>query len=273
MRKYIIVIVMLALLPATSYGLDKKLGTTNSFKVGIFDASSRANGGAGLDVVAPYSDFDIKIQCGNNTIVTMDESGDTIVDEGGGYYYVTTNDAITHNAEEECLAWVEGEGVYSGLIMKAPVRFKAVANIESDTYARVGAPAGASASADIAAIKSDTTAILLDTGTDGVVLANDAITAAKVAAGALGSSEMGEYSFTVVSSGDCINSAVLFDTNLTQTQTDHWKDAFATFTTGTLAGQTKLITGFNGTTKCMSIRSPGFSATPQGGDTGIIVNK
>lgn len=127
MRKYIIAIVMVALLPVASHALDKKLGTTNSFKVGIFDTSSRANGGAGLDVVAPYSDFDIKIQCGSNTIVTMDESGDTIVDEGGGYYYVTTNDAITHNAEEECLAWVEGEGVYSGLIMKAPVRFKAVA--------------------------------------------------------------------------------------------------------------------------------------------------
>jgi hypothetical protein len=39
-----------------------------------------------------------------------------------------------------------------------------------DAYARLGAPAGASVSADIAAVKADTAAILLDTGTDGVVV-------------------------------------------------------------------------------------------------------
>jgi hypothetical protein len=38
---------------------------------------------------------------------------------------------------------------------------------------------------DLPAVKSDTAAILADTGTDGVVLANDAITAAKIAAGAI----------------------------------------------------------------------------------------
>jgi hypothetical protein len=41
-----------------------------------------------------------------------------------------------------------------------------------DNYARLGAPAGASVSADIAAVKTDTAAILLDTGTDGVVVAS-----------------------------------------------------------------------------------------------------
>ena len=46
-----------------------------------------------------------------------------------------------------------------------------VANIEADTYARVGAPAGASVSADMAAVKTDTAFILSDTGTDGVVVA------------------------------------------------------------------------------------------------------
>lgn len=40
-----------------------------------------------------------------------------------------------------------------------------------DAYARLGAPAGASVSADVAAVKSDTAAILADTGTDGVVVA------------------------------------------------------------------------------------------------------
>jgi len=41
-----------------------------------------------------------------------------------------------------------------------------------DNYARVGAPAGASIAADIAAVKADTAAILVDTGTDGVVVAS-----------------------------------------------------------------------------------------------------
>lgn len=43
--------------------------------------------------------------------------------------------------------------------------------LTGDIYARLGAPAGASVSADIAAVKSDTAATLADTGTDGVVVA------------------------------------------------------------------------------------------------------
>jgi hypothetical protein len=43
-------------------------------------------------------------------------------------------------------------------------------NNTGDAYARLGAPAGASIAADIAAVKTDTAAILLDTGTDGVVI-------------------------------------------------------------------------------------------------------
>jgi len=39
-----------------------------------------------------------------------------------------------------------------------------------DAFARLGAPSGASISADIAAVKSDSGAILADTGTDGVVV-------------------------------------------------------------------------------------------------------
>ena len=41
-----------------------------------------------------------------------------------------------------------------------------------DCFARLGAPAGASVSADVAAVKADTAATLLDTGTDGVVVAS-----------------------------------------------------------------------------------------------------
>lgn len=39
-----------------------------------------------------------------------------------------------------------------------------------DNFARLGAPAGASVSADVAAVKAETTLIVADTGTDGVVI-------------------------------------------------------------------------------------------------------
>lgn len=43
--------------------------------------------------------------------------------------------------------------------------------LTGDAFVRLGAPAGISVSADIAAVKSDSAAILADTGTDGVVVA------------------------------------------------------------------------------------------------------
>jgi hypothetical protein len=47
----------------------------------------------------------------------------------------------------------------------------AAADMTGDAYARIGAPVNASISQDVAAVKSDTAAILADTGTDGVVVA------------------------------------------------------------------------------------------------------
>lgn len=57
-----------------------------------------------------------------------------------------------------------------------------------DAFARLGAPAGASVSADISAVKIDTAEILLDTGTNGVVIS--AATASAIAA-SWGSSVVG----------------------------------------------------------------------------------
>ena len=54
-------------------------------------------------------------------------------------------------------------------------------------YSRLGAPAGASMSADIAAIKSDTAAIFDDTGTSGVVVAAGSKTGYSLAAAGLDS--------------------------------------------------------------------------------------
>jgi hypothetical protein len=52
----------------------------------------------------------------------------------------------------------------------------------STQLAKLGTPAGASMSADIAAVKSDTAAILADTGTDGVVVASGSKTGYSLAA-------------------------------------------------------------------------------------------
>ena len=122
--KQICIALMLLLMPCTAQALDKKINPVNSFVIGIFDEFD--NGIAGLDVVTPYSDFAVKIQCGSSSITTIDETGDAITDLGGGYYYILTDDGIVYSIENECLVWAEGEGNYAGLIAKTPVKFKAV---------------------------------------------------------------------------------------------------------------------------------------------------
>lgn len=82
-----------------------------------------------------------------------------------------------------------------------------------------------------------------------------------------------EITGSVVSSVDCTNSATQFDTSLTESQSNHWTDAFLTFTSGVLSGQTKPVTVYNGTTKCVTVRAPGFSTTPSANDTFRLVNK
>jgi hypothetical protein len=54
-----------------------------------------------------------------------------------------------------------------------------------DSFARLGAPVGASLSVDLAAVKSDSAAILADTGTDGVVVATASKTGYTLTAGPL----------------------------------------------------------------------------------------
>lgn len=166
MRKLLIALLVM-ILPVSSYALDKKIGATNCFKIGIFDTAG--NGIAGLDVVTPFSNFAVKLQCGAQTLVTMDETNDTVADEGGGYYYICTNDTIGNANEEECLAWVEGEGSYAGLIAKTPVKFKAVG-------ATMDAVKIASSLCDITAATSGTSFTIgtcIDVNGNSITLATD----------------------------------------------------------------------------------------------------
>ncbi len=119
--KLAILAILLALIPGPAWGLDKVIGATNTFKIGVFDSSTRSNGITGLT----FSELAVKVQC-QSTAVTINESGDTLVEEGGGFYRVTTDDTLSPNNEDECDVWAEGEGDYSGFIAKAPSRFKAV---------------------------------------------------------------------------------------------------------------------------------------------------
>jgi hypothetical protein len=66
-------------------------------------------------------------------------------------------------------------------------------------------------------------------------------------------------------------SATAFETNLTETTTDHYKGAFVVFTSGNLKDQSRKITGYDGTTKILTVSA--FTDTPAGGDTFAIVGR
>jgi hypothetical protein len=71
---------------------------------------------------------------------------------------------------------------------------------------------------------------------------------------------------------DAGNSAISFETDRTETANDYWKDAFLLLTSGTLTGQVKKVTAYNGTTKIITVQD-GFTATPADGVTFAIINR
>lgn len=99
-----------------------------------------------------------------------------------------------------------------------------------DSYARLGAPAGASVSADIAAIQSDT---------------NDIQTRLT----------------TIIVSGtaDSGSTTTLVDAARTEATTDHWRGCVLVITSGTNTGLGRLITGFTPGTDTITV-SPAFPA-------------
>lgn len=70
---------------------------------------------------------------------------------------------------------------------------------------------------------------------------------------------------------DGSNTASTFKTNRTEATDDHWKDALLLFTSGSLAGQVKKISGYNGTTKFVTMIAA-FTGAPSGADTFLLVN-
>lgn len=76
---------------------------------------------------------------------------------------------------------------------------------------------------------------------------------------------------TVVSNAG--NTATTFQTDLTETTTDHWANGpFVQMTSGLLSGQVRKITAYDGTTKFLTVTTA-FTGTPAAGDTIRIVNQ
>jgi hypothetical protein len=70
---------------------------------------------------------------------------------------------------------------------------------------------------------------------------------------------------------DAANSATSFKTNLTETETNAFKNCLLKFNTGTLAQQTQRIAAYDGTTKFVTVEEA-YSAEPAAADTFDIVN-
>jgi hypothetical protein len=72
---------------------------------------------------------------------------------------------------------------------------------------------------------------------------------------------------TIVADGT--NSSTTFKTDLVETTTDHHKDALILFTSGNLINQVKKVTGYNGSTKFLTVGA--FTGTPATSDTFILL--
>jgi hypothetical protein len=76
------------------------------------------------------------------------------------------------------------------------------------------------------------------------------------------------YYGSVVADGS--NAASTFKTDLTESVTDHWKDALLVFVTGSLAGQVKKVSAFNPTTDFVTV-SAAFTGAPSAADRFFMV--
>lgn len=109
---------------------------------------------------------------GTRTLTALDEDDTTIDLDGSAVGSVTGN----VGGSVASVTTVSDKTGYSLAADQSAVTIGTVTTLTGhtaqtgDSYARLGAPAGASVSADVAAVKSETASILADTGTDGVVV-------------------------------------------------------------------------------------------------------
>jgi hypothetical protein len=70
---------------------------------------------------------------------------------------------------------------------------------------------------------------------------------------------------------DAGNSATSFKTDLSEATNDYWKDTLLLFTSGALVGQVRKVSGYNGSTKVITVASA-FTSAPAAGDTFLLVD-
>lgn len=70
---------------------------------------------------------------------------------------------------------------------------------------------------------------------------------------------------------DAGNTASAFKVDRSEATQNHWKDALLVFTSGTLSGQVKKVTAYDGTTKFVTTGA--FTAAPAAGTTFVLVNR
>jgi len=177
-----------------------------------------------------------------------------------------------------------------------------------DAYARLGAPAGASVSADIADLPTvaefeartiaaadytvvsdlgtvqtgDSFAIVnhvtygnsaLGTALAGTLTANmTQISGDSTAADRLEAILDATPGGTVVDDNDPDPTTTAFETNLTEATNDHYNGAFVVFTSGALLGQSRKISDYDGTSKVLTVAAA-FTEAPTAGDTFLILGR
>lgn len=136
---------------------------------------------------------------------------------------------------------------------------------------------------EIATLQADVSAILADTGTDGVVVATASKTGYALSAAGVdeifdelraGHNVVGSYgeSFFTLESGAAIAgtlSTTQMSTNLTEATDDHYKGRIVFFTSGALLRQGTDITAYNGTTKVLTFTA--LTEAPTAADKFVIV--
>ena len=168
-----------------------------------------------------------------------------------------------------------------------PGDLAAILTDTADMQPKLGAPAGASVSADIAAVKTDTAAILVDTGTtlDGNITSIKTTTdkfvftvANQVNANMLSISGDGTAADNLEESATAIVSSTAkagtlsttqMSTNLTEATDDHYIGRTVIWTTGVLAGQASDITDYAGVNGVLSYST--LTEAPSAGDGFVIV--
>jgi hypothetical protein len=150
------------------FGSDKLQVDVEEIGAGMITADAIATDA--IDADAIKADAVTEIQSGLATAAALSTVAGYVDTEVASILAAVDTEVAAIKTTTDKLAFT-GAGPYYAQVDVVDWKGAAAPAMSGDAYARLGAPAGASVSADVAAVKGDTAAILADTGTDGVVVA------------------------------------------------------------------------------------------------------